>query len=69
MGVHMSEEKLCPAHSGLRESIRQHDLQIVDLWGAFNNIRNRPPVWATALMSFLTFIVGILVGVIGMGVK
>jgi hypothetical protein len=64
-----AEDRLCAAHSGLVQSSRQHETQIGELWLAVKSVQNRPPVWATALMSFLTFVIGILVGVIGMGMK
>lgn len=30
------------------------------LWQAVNALRNRPPVWCTAAISFLSFLAGLL---------
>ena len=65
----VADDRVCAAHSGLIALVHESKAQTVELWIAVKAIQNRPPVWATALMSFLTFVVGILVGIIGMGVK
>ncbi len=57
----------CKKHSGLAVSIeglekRSDELHDVneDQWTAINNLRNRPPVWATVILMTLSALVGVL---------
>lgn len=38
------------------QNAKDHD----EMWKAINSLRNRLPVWATAAISLLTFLCGIL---------
>jgi len=31
-----------------------------EMWSAIDKLRNRPPLWATAIISLLTFLCGVL---------
>lgn len=48
----------CEEHSGL--DARMNNLEDSDKkqWIAIDKIMNRPPIWATALISLLTFLLG-----------
>jgi len=48
----------CEDHSGCMQSLRQLEQSDRDLWEAVKKIQSRPPVWATAVISLLTFMLG-----------
>ena len=57
--THASAQQ-CPACSGIVARLTNVEKDTTDQWTAINQIRNRLPVWATAMISFLTFVIGIL---------
>jgi hypothetical protein len=51
----------CQEHSGFSEAIETLKQSDKDQWEAIKKIQNRPPVWATVVISLLTFLLGISV--------
>lgn len=55
--------------SGLEKDFSKHDdnnnRTNGEMWAAINGVRNRPPVWATAVIALLTGLLGLAVGVGG----
>ena len=55
---------VCPSHSGVAAEIKsirqQQETDREELWAAIDRLRNRLPVWATAVISVLTFLVGFM---------
>ena len=52
------ESDLCPAHSGITSEIRTLKDSDKKQWDAIDKLQNRLPVWATILISVLTFFLG-----------
>ncbi len=57
----------CEEHSGVCTNINNlqkscEALHVVDedQWQAINNLRNRPPVWATVILMVMSGIIGVL---------
>lgn len=50
--------KTCPAHSGIDTDIANIKLDVSAQWSAIDKLRNRPPVWATVVISVLMFALG-----------
>ncbi len=57
----------CEEHSGVCNNIanlakRYDELHEVDedQWTAINNLRSRPPVWATVILMIMSGIIGVL---------
>ena len=48
----------CDEHSGCIKAIENLEKSDGELWSAVKKIQNRPPVWATAVISLLTFLLG-----------
>lgn len=48
----------CDDHSGCMAEIANLKASDKDQWEAIKKIQNRPPVWATAVISLLTFLFG-----------
>ena len=44
----------CKAHSGVVETLKDHERRIGANENAIRKIMNRPPVWVTVLMSLLS---------------
>ncbi len=53
----------CNAHSGLETKIDTAIKGIENLWAKVDKIANRPPVWCTFVMSGLSAVIGVLIGV------
>ncbi len=49
------EKSKCGEHS---EAIATLKRDTADQWAAIDKLRNRPPVWATVVISVLTFALG-----------
>lgn len=57
----MTEEEnsnYCKAHSGILQSLKNLEDSDKDQWTVINQLRNRLPVWATLVISILTFLLG-----------
>ena len=58
----MEEEKkangLCKAHSGIDARLKTVEDETTKQWDVLDKLRNRPPVWATIVISVLTFALG-----------
>lgn len=52
------ETTTCNEHSGCLKAIETLEQSDKDQWEAIKKIQNRPPVWATAVISLLTFLLG-----------
>ena len=50
--------ELCKNHSGFEARLKERELQDEQQWTAINNVRNRPPIWCTAIIALLTFLCG-----------
>lgn len=50
-----TEEKPCAVHDS---RISRLETDTVEQWTAINQLRNRLPGWATAVISLLTFLLG-----------
>ena len=48
----------CDEHSGCLKAIENLEKSDTQQWEAIKRIQSRPPVWATALISLLTFLFG-----------
>ena len=63
-GIRMAPDKednfkrRCAEHSGFVARVGKLETENTEQWVAINHIRNRPPVWATATISLLTFMLG-----------
>ncbi len=49
------EKNICGEHSKAIEVLEKDN---TDQWAAIDKLRNRPPVWATVVISVLTFALG-----------
>lgn len=66
------EEKnnyVCKAHSGIDQKLRNLESDNVEQWTAINQLRNRLPVWATIVISLLTFLLGATATYAGLAIK
>jgi len=56
----MAENKngLCKGHSGIDERITKVEAETEKQWKVLDQLRNRLPVWATLVISLLTFLLG-----------
>jgi len=61
----MTENELCPQHSGLVTELENRKENDIKLWEAVEKLQNRLPNWATWSMSILTFMLGLACGWIG----
>lgn len=50
--------ELCKAHSGIEQQLENLENDTKEQWTAINQLRNRLPVWATIVISLLTFFLG-----------
>jgi len=50
--------EVCEAHSGITARIDNLDVSDEKQWAAIEKIQNRLPVWATIVISGLTFMCG-----------
>lgn len=48
----------CKAHSGIEERISKVEIDTEKQWKILDQLRNRLPVWATIVISLLTFLLG-----------
>lgn len=53
-----SMEPGCGAGIDHRRRIIRLEQSDAEQWDTINQLRNRPPVWATAVISLLTFLLG-----------
>jgi len=51
-------DTVCNEHSGFLADIKNLQESDKELWEAVKKIQARPPVWATAVISLLTFLLG-----------
>jgi hypothetical protein len=59
----------CPMHSGFESEISVLKESDKEQWSAIKDIQKRPPAWATAVISILTFLLGYAVAYASMVVK
>ena len=52
-------EPNCKYHSGIVAKIEDHDMRLKNHNSRLTNIEQRLPVWATLLLSVLTFAIGV----------
>ena len=52
-------ETVCKQHSGLKKAIETLEHSDSAQWDVIKKIQNRPPVWTMAVISLLTFLLGI----------
>lgn len=50
--------ELCKQHSGLAQRIEDVKDDTDKQWSEINHIKNRPPVWCTAVIALLTGLLG-----------
>lgn len=48
----------CKAHSGIEERVSKVETETEKQWKVLDQLRNRLPVWATIVISLLTFLLG-----------
>jgi hypothetical protein len=65
----MATIERCPEHSGFESRIENVETNIKEQWEAIKDVQKRPPVWATAVISILTFLLGAAVTYASMAVK
>jgi NO-binding membrane sensor protein with MHYT domain len=51
-------EEYCQAHSGMEQRISKVETDTEKQWKVLDQLRNRLPVWATIVISLLTFLLG-----------
>lgn len=61
--------ELCQAHSGIEQQLENLENDTKEQWTAINQLRNRLPVWATLVISLLTFLLGATATYAGLAVK
>lgn len=61
--------ELCQAHSGIETQLENLENDTKQQWTAINQLRNRLPVWATIVISLLTFLLGATATYAGLAVK
>lgn len=54
----MDENGYCKGHSGIDERISKVEGETEKQWKVLDQLRNRLPVWATIVISLLTFLLG-----------
>jgi hypothetical protein len=59
----------CKAHSGIEQKLENLESDTKEQWQAINQLRNRLPVWATIVISLLTFFLGATATYAGIAVK
>ena len=52
-------ETVCKHHSGVTKAIEELEKSDHAQWDVIKKIQNRPPVWTMAVISLLTFLLGI----------
>ena len=60
---------LCKGHSGIEQKLKNLENDTKEQWTAINQLRNRLPVWATLVISLLTFLLGATATYAGLAVK
>jgi len=63
------KDRFCNAHSGIEQKLKDLESDTKDQWTAINQLRNRLPVWATIVISLLTFLLGATATYAGLAVK
>lgn len=65
-GLYMDSAKdpVCAAHSGIESKIQSLEDSDAKQWEAIEKLQNRLPVWATIIISLLTFLLGLSIGFI-----
>lgn len=61
--------ELCSAHSGIDERLSNVEDETKKQWKILDQLRNRLPVWATLVISLLTFLLGASVTYAAFAVK
>lgn len=67
--VENNKNNFCKAHSGIDQRLMGLENDTKDQWTAINQLRNRLPVWATIVISLLTFLLGATATYAGLAVK
>jgi len=62
----MAEDRPCNVHESKIERLEQ---ETAEQWTAINKLRDRLPVWATIVISLLTFLLGCALTYAGLAVK
>jgi NO-binding membrane sensor protein with MHYT domain len=55
----MAVSEFCSLHSGTSARIENLETSDKEQWAAIDRLQNRLPVWATLLISLLTFALGV----------
>jgi len=53
-----NKNSFCKAHSGIEERLSNIETETEKQWQVLDQLRNRLPVWATIVISLLTFLLG-----------
>lgn len=59
----------CKAHSGLLQMITDVKSDTSKQWDEINHIKNRPPVWCTAVIAILSGLLGSVLTYAALAVK
>ncbi len=62
-------EEFCKEHSGFEARLEKVEDDTEKQWTVLDKLRNRLPVWATIVISLLTFFLGATVTYAGLAVK
>ena len=54
----MTPNGTCKEHSGLHQMIVDVKDDTHDQWAEINRIKNRPPIWCTAVIAILSALLG-----------
>ena len=63
------QENVCPAHSGLEANIKNLADTVREQSETIRMLQNRLPVWATLIISVLTFALGASLTYAGLAVR
>ena len=58
MSKEETSSEFCKGHSGFDSRIEALEHDRGEQWDAIDKLRNRPPVWASAIISILMFALG-----------
>lgn len=63
------ENRICNQHSGLVQAIADVEKDTDKQWTEIDHIRNRPPVWCTAVIAILSGLLGSIITYAAFAVK
>ncbi len=65
----MTGNEMCKQHSGLVQMITDVKADTSKQWDEINHIKNRPPVWCTAVIALLSGALGSILTYAALAIK